>query len=175
MTVILYRHADFELELRDDGDGRTISGLVVPYNSPARVGGYVESFTLGAFRDADPEQVPLLAVHDHASLPIGRAMTLAEEDRGLAGSFRVSETRAGDEVLTLIRDGAVRGLSVGFIPLPGGDRWSADRTRVERTRARLIEVSVTPWPIYDAARIAAVRAAVAPATPRLRLARRQAA
>jgi HK97 family phage prohead protease len=170
MTTILYRTLAAQLEVRDD-DGRTLHGTLVPYGTQTRIGGYTESFMLGAFADADPERVPLFAPHpdrDRPSLPIGRAVHLHEEE---AGAFRVSATPAGDAVLTLVRDGAVRGLSIGFIPLPGGDRWSQDRTRVERLRAHLAEVSVVPFPAYPDAQITAVRATVGSATPRLRLAR----
>jgi uncharacterized protein len=83
----------------------------------------------------------------------------------------VSKTRLGDEVLELVRDGALTGLSVGFLPVVGGDRWNADRTRVERVKALAHHVGVVPFPAYNDARIAAVRAALAPPTPRLRIAR----
>jgi uncharacterized protein len=161
MTAILYRTLPAQLELRADDDGRRLEGIVVPYNVETRIGGYTESFTLGAFADADPEHVPLFAPHpdrDRPSLPIGRAVELHEEPAGLLGAFRVSAVPAGDHVLELVRDGAVRGLSVGFVPLPGGDRWNRDRTRVERVRAHLVEVSVVPFPAYPDAQITAVRA-----------------
>lgn len=164
------RTAALELELRDDGDGRTLHGVLVPYGREVRVGSYVESFAFGAFADTDPAAVPLLALHDHESLPVGRAMSLQETPAGLEGALRVSETRAGDEVLTLIRDRAVSGLSIGFTPIQ--DRWNASRSKVERIKARLREVSVTPFPVYAEAQIAAVRSEEdPPRTPRLTVAR----
>ena len=66
----------------------------------------------GAFADADATQIPLLAVHDHESLPIGRAIALTDGPLGLDAELRVSQTRLGDEVLELVRDGAATGLSV---------------------------------------------------------------
>jgi HK97 family phage prohead protease len=170
---LLYRIHSTRLEVRADGDGRTLAGLVVPYGVEAHIGPYTEQFTLGAFADADPAQVPLTATHprDGGTLPIGISTELAEQPDGLHGAWRVSKTQLGDEVLELVRDGAVSGLSVGFIPLPGGDRWSADRSRVERRHAILDHVAVVRAPAYPDARIAALRAAQVPATPRLRLAR----
>jgi phage head maturation protease len=56
--------------------------------------------------------------------------------------------------------------------VPGGDRWTADRSRVERVRALAHHVSVVPFPAYADARIAAVRGEMHPATPLLTLARR---
>jgi HK97 family phage prohead protease len=128
----------------------------VPYDVLTRIGSYHETFRRGAFADARPEAVPLLATHAHDELPIGRAITFTDTDTGLEAELRVSETRAGDDVLALVRDGAATGLSVGFVPID--DVWSADRTKVERARARLVEVSIVAFPAYDAARITAVRA-----------------
>lgn len=157
------------LELRE---GRTLIGLVVPYDTDTRIGRYTERFTRGAFADADPAAVPLLAAHAHEALPIGRTLTLTEETRGLVGTFTVAETPKGDEVLALARAGVPLGLSVGF--RPDVDQWSADRSRVTRVRAQLAEISVVGVPAYSGARVEDVRAHTdAPAaTPLLNLARR---
>jgi hypothetical protein len=169
----LFRTIPARLEVRAGGDGRTLAGLVVPYGVEVDVGAYRERFTLGAFADADPAQVPLTAPHprDGGTLPIGITTELAEHPDGLHGAWRVSKTQLGDEVLELVRDGAVSGLSVGFVPDPATDRWSADRTRVERRHALLDHVAVVRSPAYPDARIASLRAAQGPARPRLRVAR----
>ena len=72
-------------------------------------------------------------------------------------------------MLELVRDGAVTGLSIGFIPVT--DRWSPDRSQVERVRAALDHVAVVRVPAYPDARIAALRAAADQTSPLLRLAR----
>jgi phage head maturation protease len=63
------------------------------------------------------------------------------------------------------------GLSIGFIPDPTADQWTRDRTRVERRGALLDHIAVVRSPAYPGARVASLRAAQAPATPRLHLAR----
>jgi uncharacterized protein len=148
------RVAPITLELREDG--RTLAGLAMPYGTETRIGRYTERFVYGAFADARPEDVPLLAVHDHESLPIGRALTLTETPAGLEAELRISQTRFGDDVLELVKDGAATGLSVGFVPVE--DRWNRERTMVERVKARLMELSITAFPAYQDARIMAVRA-----------------
>ena len=142
------------LELRD---GRTLVGVVVPYDVDTRIGRYTERFTRGAFADADPDLVPLLAAHDHGALPIGRTVELTEEARGLVGTFHIAETSKGEEVLALARAGVPLGLSVGFRPRAGGDRWTPDRTHVTRTAVDLAEVSVVGVPAYTDARVEAAR------------------
>ena len=77
-------------------------------------------------------------------------------------------------MLELARDGVPLGLSVGFIEVPGGSRWSPDRRRVTRTRAALDHVAVVRVPAYAGAGIEGVRAAHGPAAahPLATLARR---
>jgi hypothetical protein len=96
-------------------------------------------------------------------------VSLREEHDGLHGEWHVSDTAFGTEVLTLVRDGAITGLSVGFIE--DTDRWSSDRRTVQRVRAHLDHVAVVRVPAYPAARIAAVRAAQPLQRPRLAVAR----
>ena len=125
--------------------------------SETRSEGYTETFRHGAFAEAArrPESVKFLALHDRKRLPLGRAIGIAETPSGLVGEFRVSVTSAGDEVLELVRDGALDGLSVGFEPLK--DRWNAARSQVERIKANLHEVSLTPFPAYASATVTGLR------------------
>lgn len=161
MRERLCRARPVDLEVR--GDGRTIVGLAVPFDEPTviveRGRSYTEVFRRGAFArtiaERGPAKVKLLAQHDRERLPVGRATVLREDPAGLYGEFHVSATRAGDEVLALVRDGALDALSVGFRPIR--DRWSEDRSTVERLEVALAEVSVVAWPAYEGAVIHAVR------------------
>jgi HK97 family phage prohead protease len=171
MTTLLF---PAHLEVRSDGDGRTLAGLVVPYGVEIDLGTYRESFSYGtAFAELDPSQVPLTATHprDNQQLPIGVTVELREERDGVHGVWRVSKVQLGDEVLELARDKVPLGLSIGFVADEAADRWSRDRSRVERRGAVLDHIAVVRSPAYPTARIASLRAAHAPATPRLRLAR----
>jgi HK97 family phage prohead protease len=175
MSLVHVRSWSAALEVRGD-DGRTIVGIAVPYGQSATIGyRTTETFVRGAFTGADPSGIPLAATHpkDGAELPIGVTTELREEADGLHGAWRVSRTQLGDEVLELVRDGALSGLSIGFIELPGGNQWTADRSHVTRTRAALDHVAVVRVPAYPGARIAALRAAHTPQAPLLRLALRR--
>jgi hypothetical protein len=165
MTEILTRSFTATLQIRDGGDGRTLVGPVMPWGVHAvvldRGREVVEDFARGAFADVDPARVPLTATHprDNQTLPIGRTVELRDEADALHGAWRVSKTALGDEVLELAHDGVPLGLSVGFLELPGGNRWSTDRRRVTRTRAALDHVAVVRVPAYQGAAVAGVRAA----------------
>lgn len=171
--MIHHRSHLTDVEIRTDG--RTLHGTVVPYGVQTRIGSYIESFARGAFAGTDPAAVPLLVAHRHAALPIGRAVALVDESDRLAGEFTLAETRDAEEVLALARDGVPLGLSVGFMPAEGGDRWTADRRKVVRTRATLAEVSIVGVPAYPGAGVQGVRGKDVSTTYPLRsLARRRA-
>ncbi len=152
-----------DLEVRADGDGRTVFGIAVPFDSPTEIreGGeeFTEVFRMGAFAqtiNVGAERVKFLVNHDRIGrLPLGRAISLREDPSGLVGEFRVSQTREGDEVLELIRDGVLDAFSIGF--RPQRDKWNADRSFVERTEVHLSEVSTVAFPAYAGAEIAGVR------------------
>lgn len=160
MSEHLHRITPTDLEVRSDG--RTVTGIAVPFGAPAEIrtarGAYTETFLRGAFTRTIAERghrVKFCAEHDRGSPPLGRALLLREDSAGLYGEFKVSATVAGDEVLELIRDGALDALSIGFRAVT--DRWNADRTAVDRVEAALYEVSACAFPVYDEARVLAVR------------------
>jgi phage head maturation protease len=165
MTELLHRAFESTLHVRDDGDGRTLEGPLLPWGVEARVLDrgrlVVETFERGALHDVDPARVPLTATHprDAGTLPIGVTVSIDERADAAWGSWRVSKTALGDEVLELARDGVPLGLSIGFAEVPGGSRWSPDRRRVTRTRAALDHVAVVRRAAYVGAEVAAIRSA----------------
>jgi HK97 family phage prohead protease len=161
--MIHTRNLTSSLALRDDGDGRTLVGPLLPWGVTAQVvdrGRLVEeTFTRGAFDGTDPATVPLTATHpkDAGTLPIGVTVELEDRQDASWGAWHVSDTPLGNEVLVLARDGVPLGLSVGFAEVPGGSRWSPDRKRVTRTRAALDHVAVVRVPAYAGAGVVGVR------------------
>jgi HK97 family phage prohead protease len=169
--MIHVRNLTSTLQLRDDGDGRTLHGALLPWGVEARVldcGRLVtETFERGALAATDPARVPLTATHprDNQTLPIGRTVAIEERADAAWGEWLVSDTMIGNEVLALARDGVPLGLSIGFAEVPGGNRWSPDRQRVTRTRALLDHVAVVRVPAYVGAGVVGVRSAPGHPTP----------
>jgi HK97 family phage prohead protease len=172
--TILTREVATGLQVRDDGDGRILFGPLIPWNVEARVLDrgrlVVETFERGALAGTDPGRIPLTVRHprDNQELPIGRTTELEERSDAAWGAWHVSKTAAGDEVLELARDGVPLGLSIGFMEVAGGSRWSPDRRRVVRTRALVDHVAVVRTPAYVGAGVVGVREATAVAEHRAR-------
>jgi len=152
------RSYELDLEVRADTDGRTICGICVPYDVEQRIHPTLtEVFRRGAFANVarDAHRVKLLVGHDAQALPIGRATLLREDERGLYGEFRVSKGQRGDDILELVRDGALSEMSVGFQPLK--DKRRSDGV-IERLAAHLAEVSLVTFGAYgQAASVVGVR------------------
>ena len=143
------------LELRaspDETDGRTLEGLIVPYGETVDLGDSLEAFAAGVFSDVDPASVVLLWQHD-TTAPIGRMTGLSETETGAFGTFHLADTERSREARSLIDDGIVRGLSVGFEP---GETKTIRGVKTH-TRARLRETSLVTFPAYPSAGVVAVR------------------
>ena len=152
-----------EFQLRDAevaGDGRTLVLACVPFDVPAWVddgqGPYREGFKRGAFRSVcrAPNRVELQYAH-RGTLPYGFGVDLIEDPTHLIGSFRVAPGEQGDQVLALVRDGQLNGVSIGF--QPGDDQPDADQVMWRTHIRRLAEVSLTPAPSYAGTGVLAVR------------------
>ncbi len=146
-----------QLEIRSaakGGDGRIVDGIAVPYGIAQRIDSQlVERFAPGVFNHqlGAPHRVRFTREHmSWGGALIGRALELRDDPAGLWGAWRVSRTAAGDETLTLIEDGVLHQLSVGFRERAKGNRVVTDVDPdtgeavqvVERVKADLVEVSV---------------------------------
>lgn len=146
MTEMETRDVELRLESLEE---RTITGLAVPYNQDANIGGaYIERFAPGAIEDVT--DVKLFYGHE---TPIGVVTSGRSTDSGFEITAKVSETSLGNDVLTLMRDGALNKFSVGFVPV----EQTRDGQTITRTKVALKEVSVVAFPAYAGASITEVR------------------
>jgi len=138
-----------EFEARADLQERTITGIAVPFDQDASIGGvYNERFARGAIDSV--EDVKLFYGHEE---PIGKIISGRDAELGFEITAKVSDTPRGNEVLTLMRDGVLNKFSVGFIPVES----DKDGSTITRTKVSLKEVSVVPFPAYSGATITEVR------------------
>ncbi|MGL5851629.1 MAG: HK97 family phage prohead protease, partial [Phycicoccus sp.] len=138
-----------------DVERRTISGLAVPYGVIGYSAAVPHMFSKGSLTYSETSRVKLFVNHD-VNRAIGVATVLTDTDDGLRAEFRVGAGPAGDEALALAADGIYDGLSVG---LAFGGEWEPDEDGVQHAKSvRLIEVSLTPAPAFDGARVTSVAA-----------------
>jgi HK97 family phage prohead protease len=128
----------------------------------------------GAFaatlRQRPVQRIPMLFQHDPAE-PVGVWLELREDERGLYARGRlIPEVARGRELLSLLRAGAIDGLSIGFRTVRGR---IDPKTRIRSLLAvDLWEISIVTFPLLAGARVHAVKQANSP--PRASFARARA-
>lgn len=124
----------------------------------------------GAFAETlrlrGPRRIPMLFQHDPAE-PVGVWLELREDHRGLYARGRlIPEVVRARELLSLLRAGAVDGLSIGFRTVTGR---IDPKSRIRRLHAvDLWEISIVTFPLLAGARVRAVKQALSPRASSLR-------
>ena len=144
----------FETKIAAD-DAGTIRGVAWKFGTPDRVGDVIEP---GAFAKA-ALPIPMLFGHDMGD-PIGTWNTATEKADGfhVEGKLLVSEVARAREVFALVKAGAVRGLSIGFVTKKAMTRPGGGRTI---KALELFEVSLVTVPMHPGARVTSAKSAVA--------------
>lgn len=128
---------------------REVSGIAVPYNDTIDIGGgWSERFEKGSV-DLNSD---VKLFRDHKEI-IGLVTEMKDSDEGLSITAKISETTLGSETLALVKDGAIRSFSVGFIPVIDEKK---DKTII-RKKVDLKEVSLVAFPAYENASVTEVR------------------
>jgi HK97 family phage prohead protease len=138
-------------------DAGEITGTAWPFGSPDRAGDMIEK---GAF--SIPARLPMLFAHDQGQA-IGVWDSIEETSAGLQvkGRLLVNDVERAREVRALVREGAVTGLSIGFVTRKAVARKGGGRTI---SALDLHEISIVPVPSHMAARVISVKAAGAAAS-----------
>lgn len=149
---------------------RTIGAQLVTYGTTV----HPQSHWGGPVRLADgalevPEDLNAVKLqYDHDSSRIIGAMTdLEANDAGPYGTFRLARTPDADHAFSLVQDGIIDGVSVGFRIHDARIVLEDDEDVLEVTRASLFEVSLVGHPADTSARIDSVtaRKAISMTTP----------
>jgi HK97 family phage prohead protease len=145
------------VQCRAEVDGSTVSGLAIPYETESQPLPFIETIAGGAFADdLGKRNVAMLIEHDGGRvLADTRSGTLVLEEgqRGVSFRAQLPDTRDGQDMRVLLRDGIYQHMSFGFVAEK--DDWQGNRRTV--LVARLYEVSLVHTPAYEAT-AAAVRA-----------------
>lgn len=124
---------------------------------------------LNTLKQRGLRRVPMLFQHD-PSEPVGIWLDLHEDLRGLyarglyARGRLIPDVARGRELLSLLREGAIDGLSIGFKTVKG--RYDP-KVRVRRLeQVELWEISIVTFPLLPGARVRAVKGDRLPSRPR---------
>lgn len=161
-------------EVQAVGAGRAaryLEGRAVPFDTWGDLGWFLEAHAPESFKRSTQgnkgQGLPLLLFHDNRSFPIGHAEKWTHTD-GLHGVWKLNESQEAQRTADAADAGDLNGLSIGFAPIRSDwhyvDDWNPDlgqdhKDRVTRQESRLLEVSLTPTPVFSEAGISCVRTA----------------
>ena len=143
----------FDLEsVTEDGE---FTGHAAVFGNVDSGGDVIER---GAFTKTireDFDRIKILSQHDDCDLPIGRPLELREDDKGLFIRGRISNTQKGRDIRTLMKDGVLNELSIGYDAI---DFEYDGETRIRHLKeVKLWEISVVTWAMNELAQIDEVK------------------
>lgn len=144
-----------EVRFSNEATG-TFVGYASVWNEPDSYGDTIKK---GAFtktlRETKSTGGPAMLWDHNSSQPIGVWTSLVEDDRGLRVEGRlVTKSAKGADAYELLKDGAIRGLSIGFRAKksergPNGGRILTD--------IELVEISLVTMPAASKARVTSIK------------------
>jgi HK97 family phage prohead protease len=140
-------------EVKAAGDSWSVSGYVATFGN-VDLGGDV--VMRGAFDEtlADGHKVKFLFAHDMTK-PLGVPNSFKIDDKGLFGTFKISKTQLGEDVHTLLKDGAIDSFSMGYFTEDA--EYDDVGTRLLK-KVELVEASVVSLPMNPKAVVTNVKA-----------------
>jgi HK97 family phage prohead protease len=142
------------LEAEEGKARREISGLAVPYDVEATVSDGTRVKIMRGALPIDGPAPKLLKYHDGSEV-VGLVTARKDEEDGMYFTARISKTRDGDDVIELIKDGALDAVSIGIDPI----KATYDKTGTLVVKAaKWRELSIVGEPAFADARITQIAA-----------------
>lgn len=156
-TAPAREHKSFRFELESTGDGGEFSGYAAVFGNVDSGNDIIEKGAFSKTIREDFDRIKILALHNDCWLPVGKPIELREDDKGLYIRGKISDTTMGRDVQTLLRDGVLNELSIGYDAVVFDYEADGDN-RIRRLKElRLWEVSVVTWAMNSYAKIDEVK------------------
>lgn len=137
-------HRDFPLEIKEITEEGRFSGYASVFDV---IDYYDDEIVRGAFANSIAEKMPVMLWQHDSAEPIGVYESIREDDIGLWIEGRLLlDLEKGREAYILLKNQAIRGLSIGFVPI----LWEWENRENRRIRVLkeidLWEVSLVTFP-----------------------------
>lgn len=150
-TAPAREHKSFRFELESTGDGGEFSGYAAVFGNVDSGNDIIEKGAFSKTIREDFDRIKILALHNDCWLPVGKPIELREDDKGLYIRGKISDTTMGRDVQTLLRDGVLTELSIGYDAVVFD--FDKDQGARHLKEIRLWEVSIVTWGMNDQAKI----------------------
>lgn len=137
-----------------DLEGRTVSGVIVTFGEEGYANGRKVRFAPGSLKfPTDLNEVRLQKEHDRTQ-PLGRMLSVEENENTVTATFSVIKTTAGDDALLEASEGLRNGFSVGGRIIKAkkvGDVLELHEVQIEET-------SLVTFPALSSSRVESIAA-----------------
>ena len=149
-----HKAVKFNLESSDENTGE-FSGYAAVFGNLDDGNDIIEKGAFAKTIAADLDRIKILALHNSSWLPVGKPLELREDEHGLFIWGKISDTSMGRDVMTLLRDGVLGELSIGYDAVDF--EWDGDSGIRHLKEIKLWEVSIVTWAMNDQATIDEVK------------------
>ncbi|MEY8521741.1 HK97 family phage prohead protease [Lachnospiraceae bacterium 38-10] len=144
----------FNVESVDEESGE-FSGHAAVFDNVDDGGDIIEPGAFSRTIKENFDRIKILSQHNDCDLPIGKPIELREDDKGLFVRGKISDTQKGRDVQTLLKDGVLNELSIGYDAITFD--FDSDKGVRHLKEVRLWEISIVTWAMNDQATIDEVK------------------
>ena len=147
-------------EFKVASDGRTVEGYASTFGNVDAVGdvvvagAYKRTLDRAAQSHEGLKRIKVLRDHDQ---PIGVPLEAVEDGKGLYTRSHISDTQLGNETLTLLRDGVLDRMSIGYEAVQKEQGQHEGKQVRFLKEIKLYEWSVVTFPANDSAAVTGVK------------------
>lgn len=151
-----YKSFKFKLESADESG--EFSGYAAVFGNKDSGGDIIEKGAFSKTIREDFGRIKILSQHTDCELPIGKPLELREDDKGLFIRGKISDTAKGRDIQTLMKDGVLNELSIGYDAVEFD--YDSEQGVRRLKEIKLWEVSIVTWAMNDQAKIDEVKSLV---------------
>ena len=137
------------LEIRAT-ENRTLEGLAVVFNQPAKIGTMTEVIHPDALRGVDLDGIVLITNHDGSGIPLARSpktLALTVTDKGLEMRASLPDTEQARAVYEAVKRGDLSQMSFAF-DIGAADIDATTQTRTITQISKVYEISIVNYAAY---------------------------
>ncbi len=151
-------HKAFKFMLENVDENGEFTGYASVYGNVDDGDDIVEKGAFAKTIKEDFDRIKILLQHNAYEPPIGKPIELREDEKGLFIRGKISNTQKGRDVLTLLKDGVLKELSIGYDAIV----FEIDeQTGIRHLKElKLWEVSIVTWAMNELARVEDVKTLV---------------
>lgn len=151
-------YKSFKFELESANESGEFSGYAAVFGNKDSGGDIIEKGAFSKTIREDFDRIKILSQHTDCELPIGKPLELREDDKGLFIRGKISDTAKGRDIQTLMKDGVLNELSIGYDVVEFD--YDSEQGVRRLKEIKLWEVSIVTWAMNDQAKIDEVKSLV---------------